>query len=1523
MAKKKLNKNVVVSITLFVLVMAVVLSVLMIRQVRLRDPKHFVELADQYAARSEWRTAALFYQKAWDRGHDATYLVSMGDALLQDGEVGRALQSLDQALINQPDLTAAHVRKLDLSMELARLYATIDDWKRVRETAEAFLESQGTISPEQEASAHHARALAMIRPAAATEADLETGETELRQAMELAPDQVTYALDLFEFLVNHQRTDEGEPLLADLVSRYDQPGANGSKVRRARAKYLTSKTAWAEAETEFKKSLAYAETNPPALRDAKLGYAMFLAQQWALALRDDPNSSSAETFFQAAERQLKDCIEADPDDYDPYLQLATLYAAARRFEDVVHLCDARLQRGLVRKGLAATRDRISTFNLMLQGSKASTDTAEANRLAGDDLGRQRSLAKADQYVASAQGEFPDRPPVLSQAGRVKLARGLERQALEDFRRADEAYRAFDVIDWENKYLLASTHLRLNEAGAAKVVLEEVLADPKRPRAADGRLLSLYAQTLFKIDELDRALAVAEQLLVSDPTNVDALRVKAAVRERQGRPADAARLVGSGVGDRVIAAILNSRERALSGDTEQAVAILREAMEKDPADIRLITSLMRQLLTRGEKAEAREVVEKAIHVAPDDLQLRALALLTQENLTDDERDRQMLDIIKRQEDGYQRALELIDFHVRRQHWADALPIIDEALAHLSTKDTPAAQNATIAQHRALLATKLGIAAELGDDRGMASARDEAAKFDVDGAGGKSLLGLYHMHRKEYDLAVKAFTEATSAQPTDARSLAYLGQCLQMAGRSEDARAAYERAVGVNPNESQAHRGLAALALARDDAAAFEKSLAVCLKLIPDDPWVASQMLAKKEEENPREAITRREQQLEKQPEDVGNLYRLASLSEKVGEIDQADGYYERLLLLQPDNKDIVVAASKYYRRTNRAPRSLEVATRYAESRQTPENRANARIIIASHYLSQGGVEQVEQALLDGAKIAETFEVAQSLVEYYLQQARRLDLARPWLDKAITLGRATGSPQLPQLMAARVSCVLNRSINDTDAAQKYVDELLREYPNYPPALLLQSDLHARLGDINRAVESLTEYMRQKPDDAFALFQRALHYWSQGRLERAVEDLSAIKRTNPHAFNLEPRFLLAMLQRQSGRKDRWIQELESLVRDAPDSSRAIEELTRAYASERRLPEAERLATTRINSTADHPQSGWFFLRSRVALELGDAAKALADAERGAAIDSHSPESLLAVLAVCLHSGRPTDGVEFYRRYAPAEATSSALVSGYALLLVKAGQPDEGVKQFRSAMGLAMHEAPAARGRVLGDLRAAFPTDDTLADAVGLFSPPQPDPASARVNDRILAGLYQMSGQYDPAVERFKRLIETAENDNERSDLYQDLGDLCQTAGRMDDAVGAFEEALKYNPDNWLTLNNLAYLLSDHFGENQKAKGYAERAVALADIGATLDTLGWIHFGLGEFRLAVAELSRALRLAPVDPLSYYHLGEAYRRVGEGEVAGSVLRSGLELSRSQERDDLRSKFEASLGRVAAGDRGP
>lgn len=54
MARKQLNKTMVVGLTLCLFAFMVLLSVVMLRQLQRRDPKYFVDLAETALEHEEW-----------------------------------------------------------------------------------------------------------------------------------------------------------------------------------------------------------------------------------------------------------------------------------------------------------------------------------------------------------------------------------------------------------------------------------------------------------------------------------------------------------------------------------------------------------------------------------------------------------------------------------------------------------------------------------------------------------------------------------------------------------------------------------------------------------------------------------------------------------------------------------------------------------------------------------------------------------------------------------------------------------------------------------------------------------------------------------------------------------------------------------------------------------------------------------------------------------------------------------------------------------------------------------------------------------------------------------------------------------------------------------------------------------------------------------------------------------------------------------------------------------------------------
>ncbi len=1521
MARKRLNKNVVLILTLFAFLLMIIVSALMLQRIRRRDPQYFVALARQYEDNEEWSSAVIFYKKAWDRSQDPAHLVSLGSALLNHGDLERAVASWRQALISRPSFTDAHLRNLELLLEIAELNARTARWTMVQEAAETFLASEAPRTDAQAAFAHHANGLALIGLADQDDGNAQRGEAQLNQAMVLAPDDVDYAIDLANHLLREDRRTEGEQLFADLIERYSSPGPQAAKVRLANANYLTLKDEYDQAEQQYQQSLTLAADAPEARRDSRLGYAAFLTRQWMRGVqRGDEN----EAIFDQAETILKECVRTDPDAYDAYLSLTVLFRASDRHEDVIASCESRLKRGLSRQGVNAARNRLYAFQLMMQASQACVALAVDARGRDDEASRNEWLAKADDYVADARGELPSHPRIAAQSGRIKLARGLDREALEDLRSADEIYRSAGAIDWDNKLTLARVHLSFNEAGAAVSVLEEAVGAADRLPPHDAhRFWTLFAQALLANNELNRSLDITERVLAADADNADALRVKAAVLERQGRLVEAGTAFESATGNRIVAAILTAQQHALEGNLKRCVDVLQETLVDHPGDRRLVGAIVRALLRLDKREEARAIIDEALTRQPDDTSLKALAILAREDLSPKEREQAILEMINSVTDAHQRAVERTGFFLRKDDHENALPAIDEALSHMAQRDTPAARSATVGQHRALLSAKLTSAARLNNTAAMDEARDAAVRTNLDGAGGKSFLGLYHMQRQDYNLAVRAFREAAEMQPTDTLTLTYLGQSLHQLGQSREAQTVLERAILVSPNDPQAQRSLAVVAKARGDTVAFDKSLRQCARLLPNDTWVQSQLVEQQEQADPEKAIERRKQLLERDPEDLQNLVKLVDLCERAGDITAAAGYSERLLDLHPDDGRLLFAVSKFFLRNELEDRGLEVLEEFAASRTTDHDRVNAKILLASWYQDQNEPERVEATLLAAAELAETLEVQRALAGFYLRTANQPRKALPWLEKAVQKARSLDSNAIATVMAQRVSCVLHPTVNDLSLARRYVDQLLGTVPNDPQGLLLSSEVHARLGQIDDAIDALTEHLRAKPDNVRALYQRALHQCAQGRPQAAVDDLEATKRIEPLALELKPRRLLARLHLQAGRTDNWLRELEAMVDDAPSSDIALELLVRAYAQQERLSEAERLVTARINRSTGQAAAPWLYLRSQIALALDDGQKALADAQLSAAAADYDPDSLRRVLTVHARLGRSAEGVAFYRRHKPAETTDPALRSQFALLLAGSGDQHGTVVEFRSAMAAATGDAWNASRTITGDLRSAYPTQDLRAQAIERFKTDAPRGQPGRANDRILIALFRIDNHYQEAFTRLEALIASSSDDQERTELLRELGDVHQVAEQTNLACRAYEDAIKYGEDNWIALNNLAYLLCDPLGEYERARAFAVRAVAAAESFATLDTLGWIQVGMGDYATATATLNQAIRLDPQQALAYYHLGEAYRRSGLWTQASNVLRRGQDLARSTSDEETLGLMEQSLGRVGDSDSRP
>ena len=150
-------------------------------------------------------------------------------------------------------------------------------------------------------------------------------------------------------------------------------------------------------------------------------------------------------------------------------------------------------------------------------------------------------------------------------------------------------------------------------------------------------------------------------------------------------------------------------------------------------------------------------------------------------------------------------------------------------------------------------------------------------------------------------------------------------------------------------------------------------------------------------------------------------------------------------------------------------------------------------------------------------------------------------------------------------------------------------------------------------------------------------------------------------------------------------------------------------------------------------------------------------------------------------------------------------------------------------------------------------------------------------------LGDLYRSKKMWVKAADSYTQAINKKKLINKNDwKVFYSLGISYERAKKWKKAEPNFKKALELQPDQPLVMNYLAYSWVEQGRNLDEALSMIERAVMLRPRdGYIADSLGWVHFRLGNFEKAVQKLERAIILEPEDPVINEHLGDAYWEVG------------------------------------------
>ena len=149
-----------------------------------------------------------------------------------------------------------------------------------------------------------------------------------------------------------------------------------------------------------------------------------------------------------------------------------------------------------------------------------------------------------------------------------------------------------------------------------------------------------------------------------------------------------------------------------------------------------------------------------------------------------------------------------------------------------------------------------------------------------------------------------------------------------------------------------------------------------------------------------------------------------------------------------------------------------------------------------------------------------------------------------------------------------------------------------------------------------------------------------------------------------------------------------------------------------------------------------------------------------------------------------------------------------------------------------------------------------------------------------------------------------------------YLDLGDRYYQANRFQEALGAFDEVVRQNPQDYVALNKRGVVkaaMKDYPG----AMADYTQAIAIApDYAMALENRGALYGKRGEADRAIADLTLAIAIAPGDAIAFYNRGKTYLDKGDDDRAIADLTQALTLKP----DDPDALYDRSLAYAHKGD---
>jgi tetratricopeptide (TPR) repeat protein len=690
------------------------------------------------------------------------------------------------------------------------------------------------------------------------------------------------------------------------------------------------------------------------------------------------------------------------------------------------------------------------------------------------------------------------------------------------------------------------------------------------------------------------------------------------------------------------------------------------------------------------------------------------------------------------------------------------------------------------------------------------------------------------------AFAGFRQASEQKPDHLPSLIKIGQYYLAGNQMVEVMDQAKAILALDPKNADAFVLRGAVHLRQNELALARHEIDQALLAEPDNLSAVSALVGiERKAGHADAALEILAKALENHPDEPGLRLLQAQLLIEQGALDKAGEVFRLLIEKEPDNLGYKTSFVKLLIRQDRKDDAEAFLRRLAESAQSPE----AKLLWIDFLLNQQSFAQAEKALLGliGQNPADlTYRF--SLAGIYLRQNEQVKAVQVYRD-IIALDRTGPKGLIARAALAQVYIVQG----EKEAARALVAEVLTADPNNTEALLLRARDRLADGDNDGAIADLRTLLRVHPELTGGRALLAEAHVRNNEPALAIEALRALLEASPE--NQAVRVALARQLAGTGETDSALALLNEALSRVPDDLAALRVQAGIYAGQSNWPALVDTATAMIKQTKEPGLS--HYIRGQAYLMQRRFDEAAADFTAALKFKPDTIEPLAGLVRA--HLGRNDDK------------------AAEAIILKRLSEaPDN------PAVHNLLGELYLATGKT-GPAEAAF---QAVLKSNKAYAP-------AYVN---LARIAVQAGDFDQAIAFNRDGLAAVPGDET---LSLGLASAYMLKKDFSAAMDIYEAMLARNSNLPVVANNLAALIADFESEDKARLAHALELAKIFDNSKNpfyLDTLGWVHYRLGNIQQALSYLEQAVAKAPDSPQLNYHLGMAYRDAGQIAKARAAL---------------------------------